>query len=250
MSAGEFVLLVGAGLVGGVCGAVAGLASLVSFPVLLAVGLDPLTANVTNAVALVLSSAGSSAASRPELRGQGRRVRWLLGLTVAGGLAGSALLLATPAGVFEAVVPALIAAGSLLLLLQPWIPGLRGGRYRERSVASAALISSVAVYGGYFGAGAGVMMLALLAIYVPEPVARLNALKNVCLGVANAVAATYFVLFGTVRWVVAAPLALGFLAGGAASPALVRRLPAEGLRIGIALAGLALAGKLALDALA
>jgi uncharacterized protein len=248
MGAGEFVLLAGAGVLAGTCGTMAGLASLVSFPALLAAGLSPLVANVTNTVSLVLSGVGSAAASQPELRGQSRRVRRLLVLTVAGGLAGSVLLLRTPAAVFEAVVPVLVAAGSLLLLGQRRLPRRAGGEQRERSAGSALSTFAVAVYGGYFGAGAGIMMLAVLAVYVPEPLARLNALKNLSLGAANAVAAVGFIAFGPVRWAMVAPLALGFLAGGALGPVLVRRLPAEPLRIAISLAGLALAVKLGVDA--
>jgi uncharacterized membrane protein YfcA len=246
---GQVAVLGAAGFVAGLCGAVAGLASLVSYPALLAAGLPPLVANVTNTVALVLSSVGSSAASRPELRGQAGRVRRLLAITVAGGLAGAALLLFTPPGVFKLVVPVLIAAASVLLLAQPRLVRRTAGRLRETGLAVSAAMFGVAVYGGYFGAGAGVLMLALLAVSVPETLVRLNALKNVCLGAANAVAALSFVLLGPVRWGAALPLAAGFLLGGALGPWVVRRLPPDPLRIGIALAGLVLAAALTLDAL-
>lgn len=249
MNAGQSVLLAGAGFLAGLCGAVAGLASLVSYPALLAAGLAPLVANVTNTVALVLSSVGSSAASGPELRGQAGRVRRLLAVTAAGGLAGSALLLSTPPGVFQLIVPVLIGGGSMLLLVQPRLVRRTRGRFGEGSVAVAAAMFAIAIYGGYFGAGAGVLMLAVLALSVPEPLARLNALKNVGLGAANAVAAAGFVLFGPVRWAAAVPLAAGFLLGGALGPALVRRLPQGPLRVLIAVAGLGLAAKLGLDLL-
>src|SRR5215470_3662472 len=248
MSAGQPVVLAGAGFLAGLCGAVAGLASLVSYPALLAAGLDPLVANVTNTVALVLAGLGSAAASRPELRGQAGRVRWLLALATAGGLTGSVLLLATPPGVFQLVVPVLIAGASVLLLAQPRVLRRRGDLLAERGAGVSAVQLGVPVYGGYFGAGAGVLLLAVLALSVPEPLARLNALKNVCLGAANAVAAAGFVLFGPVRWGAAEPLALGFLLGGALGPALVRRLPQRPLRILIAIAGLGLAAKLGLQA--
>jgi uncharacterized protein len=241
------LLLAGAGVLAGVCGAVAGLASLVSFPALLASGLTPVAANVTNTVALVLSTVGSSAASGPELRGQGGRLRRLLVLALAGGLAGAALLLLTPAEVFGKVVPVLIALGSVLLLRRP--ATVRPGGATPGAV-NAVLVFAVAVYGGYFGAGAGILMLAVLALSIPESLARLNALKNVSLGVANAVAATAFALFGPVRWGAALPLAAGFLAGGALGPALVRRLPETPLRVTVALAGLGLAAKLGVDAYA
>jgi uncharacterized membrane protein YfcA len=249
LSAGQPVLLAGAGVLAGICGAVAGLASLVSYPALLAAGLAPLVANVTNTVALVLSGVGSSAASRPELRGQAGRVRRLLAVTTAGGLAGAVLLLSTPPGLFRLIVPVLIGGASVLLLAQPRMVRLTSGRLDERGPAVSAALFAVAVYGGYFGAGAGVLMLAVLAVSVPEPLARLNALKNVSLGAANTIAAAGFALFGPVRWEAAAPLAAGFLLGGALGPALVRRLPQGPLRVLIAVAGLALAAKLGLDAL-
>ena len=248
MNAGEHVLLAGAGFLAGLCGAVAGLASLVSYPALLAAGLDPLVANVTNTVSLVLAGVGSAAASRPELRGQAGRVRRLLVLAMVGGLTGSVLLLSTPPGVFQLVVPVLIAGASVLLLVQPRVVRRRGDLLAERGAGVSVALLGVAVYGGYFGAGAGMLLLALLALSVPEPLARLNALKNVCLGAANGVAATGFVLFGPVRWGAAGPLALGFLLGGALGPALVRRVPQRPLRILIAIAGLGLAAKLGLQA--
>lgn len=244
---GQFLLLVGAGLAAGIIGSTAGLASLVSFPALLATGLNPLVANVTNTVSLVLSSVGASAASGPELRGQAGRVRRLLPIALGGGLAGSALLLSTPAGVFAAVVPVLVAAGSILLLVRPRLTAPHAAG--ERAPTTAALVFAVATYGGYFGAGAGIMMLAVLAAYLPEPLARLNALKNITLGGANVVAAAVLIPSGHVRWDLALPLAAGFLAGGLLAPALVRRLPAGPLRIGIAVAGLGLAAKLGVDAL-
>jgi uncharacterized protein len=247
--AGAPILLAGAGLLAGLCGAVAGLASLVSYPALLAAGLAPLTANVTNTVALVLSSVGSSAASRPELRGQAARARWLLALAAAGGLVGAVLLLCTPAGLFQAIVPVLIAGASVLLLAQPRLVRRSAGRIAERGPALGAAMFAIAVYGGYFGAGAGVLMLAVLAVAVPEPLARLNALKNLGLGASNAIAAAGFAAFGPVRWAAAVPLAAGFLLGGAMGPPLVRRLPQGPLRVAIAVAGLLLAARLALDLL-
>jgi uncharacterized protein len=248
VSAVDVVLLVVAGFLAGVTGTVVSLASLVSYPALLAVGLPALTANVTNTVALVLSTVGASLASRPELLGQSRRLRRLAVVATAGGAAGAVLLLSTPPEVFEVLVPVLIGAAAVLLLLQPAVTRLTRGAVGERSPLVLAGIFTVGVYGGYFGAAAGVLMLALLALSVAEPLARLNALKNVTLGLANAVAAVGFALFGPVRWAAALPLAAGFLAGGGLGPALVRRLPAERLRVLIALLGLGVAIKLGLDA--
>jgi uncharacterized membrane protein YfcA len=243
----DVVLLVIAGVVAGVAGSVAGLASLVSYPALLAVGLPALTANVTNTVALIMYTLSAASFSRTELAGQAGRVRRLALITAVGGAAGAALLLSTPAPVFEQLVPLLIGGASLVLLLQPAITRLTGGVVDERSPAVAAGVFAVGVYGGYFGAAAGVVLLALLTVSVAEPLARLVAARNVSLGLANAVAAVGFALFGPVRWAAAAPLAAGFLVGGSLGPGLVRRLPGARLRVTIALLGLGLAVKLAFD---
>ena len=146
--------------------------------------------------------------------------------------AGAALLLSTPAEVFELLVPLLIGGASLVLLLQPGITRLAGGMVDERGPALLAGVFAVGVYAGYFGAAAGVVLLALLTVSVAEPLARLVAARNVALGLANAVAAIGFALFGPVRWAAAAPLAAGFLIGGGLGPGLVRRLPGGRLRVG------------------
>lgn len=244
----RFVGLFLAGLGGGLSGSIAGLASLVSYPVLLAIGLPPVTANVTNTVSLVFSSAGSVSGSRPELVGQRARVRSLAFAGVIGGATGGGLLLLTPADAFERVVPVLIALASVAILVRrklveevhphaphPSGPGLIIG------------VGIVGVYGGYFGAGAGVMLLALLLLVTGEPLPHCNAVKNVVLGLANGVAALAFVAFGDVRWAVVAPLGAGFFVGGRLGPTVVRRLPPRPLRIAIAIAGLGLAIKLGLD---
>jgi uncharacterized protein len=246
----DVVLLLAAGVLAGLAGSVAGLASLVSYPALLAVGLPALTANVTNTVALVFYTLGAMAFSRPELVGQSGRLRRLTVVTGFGGAAGAALLLSTPAKVFELLVPPLIAAASLVLLAQRQITRLAGGLLDERSPALLAGVFAVGVYGGYFGAAAGVVLLALLTVSVAEPLARLVAARNAALGLANAVAAVAFAAFGPVRWAAAAPLAAGFLLGGGLGPGLVRRLPGDRLRVAIAVCGLALAAKLAFDLLA
>ena len=248
MSALEVVLLVCAGLVGGLTGSIAGLASLVSYPALLAVGLGPIGANVTNTVALVFSTIGSTLGSRPELAGQARRLRPLAVAALAGGATGATLLLLTPSDVFERLAPWLIGVASLTILVRP-----RAHPEHRRPGAGAGLIAGVfaiAVYGGYFGAAAGVMVLALMLAATGETLARSNAFKNVVLGVANAAAAVGFALLGPVHWGAAAPLALGLLAGGRLGPVVVRRADATALRVLIGLAGLALAVKLGVDAYA
>lgn len=240
--------LLGAGTAAGVASTVASLASVVSYPVLLALGLPPVSANVTNTVALVFTGAGAAAGSRQELAGQGRLIRRLGALTAAGGAAGAALLLLTPAAAFEAVAPVLIGTASLLLIIQPMIPGLSARPGGERSWRLRGALAAVAVYVGYFGAAAGILLLAVLTAMLDQPLPRINAVKNVVSGMANAAAAIGFALFGPVRWAAAVPLAAGFLVGGWTGPALVRRLPARALRIGIGIGGVILAVRLGLAA--
>jgi uncharacterized membrane protein YfcA len=248
VTAADVLALIGAGALAGVVSTVAGLASVISYPVLLAFGLPPLTANVTNTVALTFTSAGAAAGSRPELAGQGRRVRRLGLVTAVGGAAGAALLLLTPPGAFEFVAPALIGGSSLVLLLQPLIRRPFGQASGEDSRPLRAAIFCVAVYVGYFGAAGGILMLAALSAMLNEPLARTNAVKNVVSGLANAVAAVGFAAFGPVRWTFVLPLAAGFLVGGWTGPAIVRRLPGPVLRTVVGVAGLAIAVKLGIAA--
>jgi uncharacterized membrane protein YfcA len=237
----EVFALIGAGVLAGVASTVASLASVVSYPVLLAFGLPPVSANVTNTVALVFTGAGAAAGSRQELTGQGARVRRLGLVTAAGGAAGAALLLLSPPKAFQAVAPGLIGAASLLLILQPMITGLAARPDGERSPLLRAALFAVASYVGYFGAAGGILALTVLTAMLDLPLARINAVKNVVSGLANASASVAFAVFGPVQWAAAAPLAGGFLLGGWIGPALVRRLPARGLRVFIGACGLALA---------
>jgi uncharacterized membrane protein YfcA len=250
---GEFVLLVLAGVGAGLTGSIAGLASLISYPALLAVGIPPVTANVTNTVALVLNSVGSVSASRPELTGQGRRLRRLAPAAALGGLAGMALLLLTPSDAFERIVPWLIGSASIALLVQKppgELAAEAAGHPHPRGDPwwLPAGTFAVAIYGGYFGAAAGVMMLAMYLLGTGSSLPVGNALKNVVLGCANAVAAVGFVVLASIAWSAAVPLAIGLFAGGRLGPRVVRVAPQKLLRRGIALAGIALAVKLGLDA--
>ena len=248
------LVLAGTGMLAGIVGSVASLALLVSYPALLALGLPPVSANVTNTVALMFSGLGSAAGSRPELAGQGRRVARLGLLTAAGGAAGAALLLATPSQWFGYVAPVLIAAGAVAILRPPArlaavLPGDSSPAHSpEGGRASRLAVLGVAVYIGYFGAAGGILLLAVLIRILAEPLARVNAVKNVVAGLANAVAGIGVALFGPVRWAAVLPLAAGFLVGGWIGPALVRRLPAGPLRIFIAACGLALAVRLGISA--
>ena len=239
--------LLGAGTLAGVASTVASLASVISYPVLLALGLPPVSANMTNTVALVFTGAGAAAGSRRELAGQGRLVRRLGVLTAAGGAAGAALLLLTPASAFEAVAP--VYRGRLAAADRAAeISGLTARPGGERSWRLRAALAAVAVYVGYFGAAAGILLLVVLTAMLDQPLPRVNAVKNVVSGMANAAAAVGFALFGPVRWAAAVPLAAGFLLGGWTGPALVRRIPAQALRTGIGVGGVVLAVRLGLAA--
>ncbi|WP_424533763.1 sulfite exporter TauE/SafE family protein [Sphaerisporangium viridialbum] len=248
MVIGDVLALVGVGVVAGVVSTVVSLASMVSYPALLAFGLPPLSANVTNTVALVFTGMGAAAGSRPELTGQGERVLRLGWVSALGGVAGAALLLVTPSRTFEAVAPWLIAGSSLLLIRRPKLDRLTGGRADGSGWAVRAGVFCVAVYLGYFGAAGGILMFAVLGSVFRDPPARVNAVKNLLSALANGVAALGFALFGPVVWSAAIPLAAGFLVGGWAGPALARRLPGQTLRVAAAVCGLLVAVKLALDA--
>jgi uncharacterized membrane protein YfcA len=248
VTATGLLVLTVVGVLAGLASTVVSLASLVSYPALLAVGLPPLTANVTNTVALTFTGLGSVLGSREELAGQGRRVRRLGLLTAVGGGVGAALLLLTPARSFQLAAPWLIAAGSLILLAQPALGRRTRPGGHEGSVALRVGVFGVAVYVGYFGAAAGVLMLAVLVPLLDQPLARANAVKNAISGLANGVAAVAFVAFGPVRWAAAVQLAVGFLAGGWIGPAVARRLSGTALRVLVGLSGLAVAVKLGLAA--
>ena len=240
-------LLFGVGIVAGIVSTVASVASIVSYPALLAMGLPPLSANVTNTVALAFTGAGAAAGSRPELAGQPHRV-WLLAVvTACGGATGAALLLLTPPQTFEAVAPCLIAVAAAVILLQPKATTAPAGGGHLRNRLLTAGVFAVAIYTGYFGAAGGILMLAILTAKLGQPLVRVNAVKNVVGGVANVVAAVGFAIFGPVVWTAAIPLAAGFLAGGWAGPSLVRRIPASALRVVIGVVGLLVAAKLAVS---
>jgi len=250
MGFSEALVLLAAGTAGGIFSTVVAIASLVTYPALLALGVPPLAANMTNTVSLVLTGVGSVAGSRPELAGQGRRVLRLGVVTALGGAAGAAVLLLTPASTFTMVVPVLIGGASLVLLVQPRIsmlapPAALDTRHR---LALGAALFAVAMYIGYFGAAAGVLLLVVLTAAISEPLVRVNAIKNAVNGMANGTAAVCFALFGDVRWSLVLPLAAGFLIGGWIGPKIARRVPAGALRVLVSLCGLGLAVKLGTSA--
>ncbi len=241
-----YLLLVPAGIGAGISGSVAGLASLVSYPALLALGLPPVVANVSNTVALVFGGIGSVSASRVELAGQAKRVAPLAVATISGGIIGGLLLMLAPAASFAYVVPWLIGGASVAVLIP------RGARVGNAERKSSPLLyigtTLIGVYGGYFGAAAGVLLLALLLALTDDSLPQIGAARNLLLGLANAVASVVFIIYGTVNWLAAIPLAVGFFVGGRVGPVITRKTPAGPLRFVIALAGVGLALDLAWQA--
>ncbi|MFO7164229.1 MAG: sulfite exporter TauE/SafE family protein [Mycolicibacterium hassiacum] len=250
MTGWEAAFLAAAGVVGGLTGSIAGLASAATYPALLLVGLPPVTANMTNTVSLVFNAIGSVAGSRPELADQTRSLARLAPAAALGGILGAVLLLSTPAEGFEKSVPFLLGFAALAILLP------RGEdkphprrRHPATALAEAAGVLVIAVYGGYFGAAAGVLLLALLLRTDDSaPLTHANAAKNLLLGTANVVAAAVFVVVAPVAWAAVVPLGLGCLVGSRLGPVVVRHAPPGPMRVAIGIAGLALAVRLAIDA--
>jgi uncharacterized membrane protein YfcA len=240
---GDAVLLVLGGVGAGLTGSMAGLASLASYPALLAAGLPPIAANVTNTVALLANTVGTAAGTQRELAGQKRRLITLSSVAAVGGLAGAVLLLATPSSTFEWIVPVLIALGAALLILRDPLRRWAGHHTMSPPVLAAAIFL-IGVYGGYFGAAAGVLVLAVLSVTATEPLPVTNAVKSVVLGASNLSAAVIYAAVAPVHWAAAGLMAVGCLAGSWIGPALVRRLPERPLRVAIAVAALGLAAYL------
>lgn len=243
MTAAETLpLLLAAGILAGILGTAGGITSLVSYPALLLAGVPALPATIVNTIAIVACWPGSALASGPELSGRGAWVRkWSLA-AAAGGAAGAVLLLSTPPGVFTRVVPFLIATGSVVLLAQPWlrdVDSVRGGQW---FLGTGVVVLSV--YNGYFGAGTGVLLLALALATTDSRLARANALKNMLVGAASVAAAILFAVAYPVDWKAVIPLAIGLFSGSTIGPRIARRLPPSVLRWLVALLGLAFAGRL------
>jgi uncharacterized protein len=240
---GEVALLAGAGFAAGATNAVAGGGSLISFPALLAVGYPSVAANVTNSVAVLPGYLGGSIGYREELKTQRTRIVALAATSIAGAVAGAALLLTGSEQTFKDIVPFLILFSCALLAAQPWVSKRIKPREhsQERSLRLHAMQFLAAVYGGYFGAGLGIMLLAVLALSIDDELQRLNALKGLLSLLIGAVAAVYFALFGPVRWAAAAIMAVTSLLGGRAGVGLARKLPDVALRAVIVAFGVAVA---------
>jgi hypothetical protein len=228
----------------GAVNAVAGGGSLISFPALIAAGLSPLSANVTNQVAVLPGYLGGSLAYREELEGQRRRVVALAVSSALGALVGAILLVISSQRLFAVLAPLLVLLACALLALQPTLKRWLGREHRGSDRPSARLHAmnfAASIYGGYFGAGLGIMLLAILALGLEDSLQRLNALKGVLSLVVGIVAATYFALFGPVRWEAAAVMAVASFGGGQVGVRFARRISDELLRWGIVTLGAAVA---------
>jgi uncharacterized membrane protein YfcA len=241
MSPLHALAIAGAGLVAGMMNVVVGAGSFVTFPVLLALGYPPVEANVSNTIGLVFGSMSGVVAYRRELAGQRARLTTLGVAAAAGGLCGGILLLALPSSVFRHVVPALILAASLLVLFQPRLSRYVASHPHRPVHGGIPLfvgIFATGIYGGYFGAAQGVILLALLGTFIADGLQRLNAAKNALALIVNGVAAVLFAFLAHVAWFVSLWIAVGSIVGGQIGGVLGRRLPAPVLRMIVVLVGL------------
>jgi uncharacterized protein len=238
----EALLVLVAGAAAGGVNAIAGGGTLIAFPALLAAGLPAVQANTTSSVGLVFGYASGARAYRPELVGQGSRVRALLPPAILGGLVGATLLLTLPSESFEAAVPWLVLGACLLIGLQPrlarWLTARGLAKPHPGWEVQLALFAA-AVYGAYFGAGLGVIVFAILGLLVPDEPMRLNALRGTQSLVVNAVGAVVFVVTGHVHWLGAVLLAAGAWVGAIGGVRLARRLSPKAVRAAVVLLGTA-----------
>jgi uncharacterized membrane protein YfcA len=237
-----------AGIGAGTINTVVGSGTLLTFPALLAVGLTPVTANVSNTVGLAPGSLSGAIGYRAELVGQGRRVATLGSGSVLGGIVGAILLLTLPASAFTAIVPVLIALSLVLVVAQPWLSARLNSRAGSGRTQVTPLlwvgVFATGIYGGYFGAAQGVMLLALMGVLLSESLQRINAVKNVLAFLANLVAAVVFAFTAHVDWTAAALVAAGAVIGGVIGARVGRRLSPTVLRAVIIVVGLAAIAKL------
>ncbi|MFC9456434.1 sulfite exporter TauE/SafE family protein [Streptomyces sp. NPDC056983] len=254
MTVWEMVAVCAAGVGAGAINTAVGSGTLITFPVLLATGLPPVTATVSNALGLIPGSVSGAIGYRAELRGQRRRILKLGAGAVLGGLAGATLLLTLPAAAFETIVPVLVGLAVVLVALQPLISGLvrrrreRSGA-RPRGDAGPLLFTSLtlaSVYGGYFSAAQGILYVALMGMLLDEPLQRLNAVKNVLVALVNAVAALFFLFVADFDWTAVLLVAAGSAVGGQLGATAGRRLSPRVLRALVVTVGTFAVGQLLL----
>jgi len=235
------VAIFAAGIAAGTINTVVGSGTLITFPALLAFGYAPVTANVSNTIGLVPGSVAGAVGYRRELTGQrSRTVRLAIASTV-GGIAGAIALVSLPPSAFKAIVPVFIAIALVLIVIQPRLARVLGSRRRDahQSAGPAATIGVLlsGVYGGYFGAAQGIMLLAILTLALDDKLQRVNALKVVLVGLVNLVAGVIFVFVAHVAWVAAGLIAAGSIIGGTIGAREGRRLSPTALRAVIVVVG-------------
>jgi uncharacterized membrane protein YfcA len=240
----EASLIALAGVAAGTINTVVGSGTLITFPTLLAFGVPPVTANVSNSIGLVPGSITGAVGYRRELRGQRSRILHLASASGAGGLLGGVLLVWQP-GAFEAVVPVLIVVGLVLVVTGPRISAWVARRHEATGGLPSngawwvwPLMFACGIYGGYFGAAQGVLMMAVMGIGIDEALQRLNGLKNVLAALVNGVSGVLFVFLADVDWLIVALIAVGAVVGGVIGASVGRRLPAPALRAFIVVVGL------------
>lgn len=244
----ELLAVAAAGAAAGASNAIAGAGSLITFPTMVALGLPPLSANVTNTVGIVPGAIGGSLGYTDLLRQQGERFARFLVPMLIGAVAGTVLLLLTSNAAFEAIVPVLIAASCLLLLFQPRLTPRISHAGNERSPFLTAGIVFCGAYGAYFGSAVSILLFALLALFVTDTLQHLNAIKILLVGCANLLAAVVYAFLAPVDWRYAVTIMVSSFAGGRVGAHYARRIPSDPLRITIAGVGLAVAVVLAIRA--
>ncbi|HEX5525619.1 MAG TPA: sulfite exporter TauE/SafE family protein [Solirubrobacterales bacterium] len=244
----ELLAVAAAGAAAGASNAIAGAGSLITFPTMVALGLPPLSANVTNTVGIVPGAIGGALGYSDLLREQGERFARFLVPMLLGALAGTVALLLTSDAAFEAIVPVLIAASCLLLLFQPRLTPRLSHAGDESSPYLTAGIAFCGAYGAYFGSAVSILLFALLALFVTDTLQHLNAIKILLVGCANLLAALAYAFLAPVDWRYALTIMVSSFAGGRIGAHYARRIPSDPLRISIATAGLLVAGLLAVRA--
>jgi uncharacterized membrane protein YfcA len=231
----------GAGIAAGMINVVVGSGTLLTFPVLLAFGYAPVTANVSNTVGLVPAAVSGTAGYRRELSGQRKRALRLAIFSTLGGIAGAVALLLLPASAFKRIVPVFIGIALVMIVFQPYLARAIGSRQRGANHATGRATSAgvfvSGVYGGYFGAAQGILLLGILGLTVEDELQRLNALKVVLVGLVNLVAGVIFAFAAHVAWGAAGLIAAGSILGGAIGASQGRRLPPAVLRAVIVVVG-------------
>jgi uncharacterized protein len=241
LTAGEIVAIAFAGLAAGTINTVVGSGTLITFPVLLAFGYAPVTANVSNTIGLVPGSVSGAIGYRRELAGQARRAVRLGTMSLAGGITGAVLLLVLPSAAFKDIVPVFIVTALVLTVAQPriarWLLKREIDLERKGGAFTLPAIFVTGVYGGYFGAAQGIMLLAILGVALSQDLQRTNALKNVLAGLVNGVAGVCFVFAAHVDWAPAGIIACTSIVGAQIGARYGRRLPPAALRATIVVVG-------------